>query len=92
MVTSCYFLSFGDMRHDDLCGIARVHFEERVLDADLVLYIVERVGYFSYIVVERTGTHEEGVGADGFGRFGCEVRDLHGVLEGARSPFGEGVE
>ena len=92
MVATGYFLSFGDMRHDDLCGISGIHLKERVLHAGLVLYIVERVGYLTYIVVECARSHEECVGADGLGSFGREVRHLHRVLEGTRGTFGERVK
>ena len=85
-------LAFGDMGYDHLCGIARIHIQERVLRACLVFHEIERVGHLTDIMVEGAGTYQQGIGTDGFGGFGCEVRDLHGMLEGTRSTFSQRVQ
>ena len=51
MVSAGYLLSFGDMGDDHLCGIARVHGEERVLCACLVLDEIERIGHLTDVMV-----------------------------------------
>ena len=61
-----------------------VHLGVRVL-ARLVLCEEGRVGHLADVVVERARPHQHRVGADATGCVGCEVGDLHGVLETARS-------
>ena len=84
--------AFRHVRHNDLRRIARIHLQERIIHACLVLYVVERVGHLTYIVVERTCPHEQRIRTDGLGRFGREVRHLHRVLESSRRFLREGVQ
>ena len=92
MVSAGDALSFGDVRDDDLRGVTRVHRQERVLHACLVLYIVERVGHLTDIMVKRTRSNKQRIRADSLRGFRGEVRHLHRVLEGTRRTLGEGVQ
>ena len=44
---------------------------------------------FADVVIEGAGTYQLGLGPDFVGRFGCQVRNLQRVLEGAGALFGE---
>ena len=85
-------LSFGHVGDDDLCSVTRVHRQQGVVGAVLVLGIVERVGHLTDIMVKSARTHEQRVSADGLRRLGSEVRDLHGVLESAGGFLCESVQ
>ncbi len=61
-----------------------VHLGVRVL-ARLVFREEGRVGHLADVMVECARPHQHGVCADATGCVGCEVGDLHGVLETARS-------
>ena len=65
--------------------IAGIHLQQRVLRPRLVLYIVERVGHLTYIVIQSAGAHQQRVGTDSLGCFRRKVRHLHRMLEGAGS-------
>ena len=58
----------------------------------LVLDIVFGMNQFADIVIEGSCPHQQRIGADGFGGFGRQIRNLHRVLERAGGFFGKAVQ
>ena len=92
IIASSNLLTLRDMRYNHLCRIAGVHREEGILDSCLVLHEIERIGHFADIMIECSGTNEEGIGTDSLRSFGSEVGDLHGVLESTGCTLRQGME
>ena len=86
------FFSFMNMRDNHLRRIAGIHLKERIIYVVLILYIVERIDYFSDIVVKRTCSYQECIRADCLRSLRREVRHLHGVLERTGCFFSELVQ
>ena len=89
MTLTRQLFAFRHMGDDHLCGIARVHFQERILVSGLVLHEIERFGHLTYIMIERARTHEEGIGSDGLRSLRSQVGHLHRMLESAGRFLGE---
>ena len=82
------FHALRDVRDDDAGALL---IRERVvrIDASLILGEEHGVLHLAYVVIERAGTHEQGVGSDLVGNLGGEVTHGDGVLEGAGGYLGE---
>ena len=78
------FDALGDMADDDACALAAGNLAVRV-HARLVLGEEDGVVLLSDVMIERSGTHKQTLGAYLVGYLGCQIGHGDGVLEGAGS-------